>query len=376
MRKVLICGYYGASNRGDELILKVLTDFLKKRDVNVTVLSLDPASTAREYGVRAVKSSSSLKKGIGRFFYELLLADTFVLGGGGLFQDYGKHFRVVLYYGMRVLLAGLLRKKIAYFALGVGNIELESSKRFINRVTKNVDVISVRDEGSKTALIDLGVRSPITVCADPVFALIPDVPAVARPANGRMRVGISVLAYDRQLKFSSGADEKVAESIARFCTYLLGNNYDVTFVPMERGTDDRFIDNILKRGGLGGRVSVIDSSLGHDEFMAEYAQCDVVVGMRLHSIILASIIGIPFLPISYHSKVANVARSLGQEDLSIPLEEIDGDTLIRNFELLQEGYDGRRAEVEARVVGLRDGALSALRLLDKLLNDKNGTGAC
>jgi polysaccharide pyruvyl transferase CsaB len=345
-----------------------LTDFLKKKNVHVTVLSQDPASTAREYGVRAVKSSSSLKKGIGRFSYELLKADTFILGGGGLFQDYGKHFRVVLFYGIRSLLASLMRKKIAYFALGVGNVELERSKRFINYVTRKADAISVRDEASRTALEGMGVRNPITVCADPVFTLSLNVSTAERPKiKERMRVGISVMAYDKQLRFSSGIDEKIENSIVQFCEYLFGNNYDITFVPMERETDDLFIDSILNRGNFSGKVSVIDSSLGHKDFIAECALCDVMIGMRLHSIILASIIGIPFIPISYHSKVTNVVKSLGQEDLSILLEDIDKSQLISKFELLIAGYDKRKTDVAMKVGKLRNDAFNALRLLDNVI---------
>ena len=52
MKKILISGYYGFDNFGDEAILKVLLEKLK--DCDVTVLSANPRKTFDTYGVHTV----------------------------------------------------------------------------------------------------------------------------------------------------------------------------------------------------------------------------------------------------------------------------------------------------------------------------------
>lgn len=367
MAKVLICGYYGAHNRGDELILSVLTNHLKAKNIDIIVTSLDPVATSSEYGVKTVKSTCSLKKGLVSFIREIIKADVFILGGGGLYQDYGKHFRVVFYYGLRVLIAGLLRKKIIYFALGVGNIELSISKIFIRFVTQMVNIITVRDEGSKAALTNMRIKKPISVCADPVFTIADNKFYIkAKTIKPLKRVGISILPYDDQLQFSTGADQKIEQAMIHFTSFLLEHNFDVTFIPMEKDIDDHFINKILINGNLSKSVTVLDSSSPHDVFIGNFLDFDIVVAMRLHSIIISSCLGIPFLPISYHSKVSNVASLLHQEDLLLTLNNISFDKLKSSFLRLVNSYDTRKNIIINRADYLRTEAQKSLDILDSL----------
>lgn len=367
MTKVLICGYYGAYNRGDDLILKVLTDYLKIKNADITVTSLDPLSTSEIYGVKAIKSHRSLINGLWTLVKEVFKADVFILGGGGLYQDYGKHFRVVLFYGLRVLIAGLLRKKVAYFALGVGNVELEKSKRFIHFVTKYVNVITVRDEGSKKVLEDIGVSSGILVCSDPVFSMqMSNLRPVARKSKPCMRVGISVFPYEEQLMFSTGIDENIEKSIIEFTRFLLKCGHEVIFIPMEKTTDDNFISKLVANGSLTD-VVVLDSSLGHNDFIEAFATFDTVVAMRLHAIIISATLGIPFLPITYHSKVSNTVSLLEQQDLMVELNSLSSDKLKDNFFTLINSYSERKSCLINKSATLKQESLRLFSSLDRLL---------
>jgi hypothetical protein len=55
-RRVLLAGYFGYDNLGDELILHVWVRELKARGCHVTVLSHQPEVTAQRYGVTALKT--------------------------------------------------------------------------------------------------------------------------------------------------------------------------------------------------------------------------------------------------------------------------------------------------------------------------------
>ena len=60
MYNILISGYYGFNNIGDESILRTVIDNLREKlpDVDITVLSHDPAQTAEKYGVKAAARMS------------------------------------------------------------------------------------------------------------------------------------------------------------------------------------------------------------------------------------------------------------------------------------------------------------------------------
>ena len=62
MVNILISGYYGFDNIGDESILRTLVSSLREHipDCSLTVLSHNPASTREKYGVEAVDRMSPM----------------------------------------------------------------------------------------------------------------------------------------------------------------------------------------------------------------------------------------------------------------------------------------------------------------------------
>ena len=83
-KKILLLGYYGFGNAGDELILLSLLNEIKHitPETRITVLSNNPHKTSRDYGVRAVNRRNPLA-----LVKEIWATDVVVLGGGGLLQD-------------------------------------------------------------------------------------------------------------------------------------------------------------------------------------------------------------------------------------------------------------------------------------------------
>ena len=85
MRRVLIFGYYGFRNTGDEAILAGMLRDLRGEiaDLEAIVVSGDPAGTSRDHGVRAV-----LFTDVPRLIDAARESEAILLGGGGLFHDY------------------------------------------------------------------------------------------------------------------------------------------------------------------------------------------------------------------------------------------------------------------------------------------------
>ena len=104
MYNILISGYYGFNNIGDESILRTVIDNLREKlpDVDITVLSQCPAQTEEKYGVRAARRMNPWD-----IFRSLRHCDMLLSGGGSLLQDATSR-RSILFYRCILRLAQLL----------------------------------------------------------------------------------------------------------------------------------------------------------------------------------------------------------------------------------------------------------------------------
>ena len=98
---VVISGYYGFGNLGDEAILEQLLNDLKRLVPadNIVVLSANPAYTTSLYQVRSINRWQ-----ISTLLPVLKQARLFISGGGGLFQD-TRSIGSVLYYAGQIFLS-------------------------------------------------------------------------------------------------------------------------------------------------------------------------------------------------------------------------------------------------------------------------------
>ena len=83
MHKIVISGYYGFNNIGDESILTAVVNSLREKldDIEITVLSASPESTAAKYGVKSVnrRSFTSVMRAVRK-------CDLLISGGGSLLR--------------------------------------------------------------------------------------------------------------------------------------------------------------------------------------------------------------------------------------------------------------------------------------------------
>lgn len=131
MTRILISGYYGFDNAGDDSVLFGIIGSLKKQipNVELAVLSNTPEDTQRLFGI-----SSFNRWKIGTIIQEIKKSDLLIMGGGSLLQDATSPRSVIYYLGI-AMIAKILRKPVIFYAQGIGPItkknKQETSK--INR---------------------------------------------------------------------------------------------------------------------------------------------------------------------------------------------------------------------------------------------------
>lgn len=304
-KNLVVFGWYGAGNVGDELLLKAFVEWAKQRGAAVTAISIDPEYTSLIHGIRSVDFND-----LDAIATAMRDADLFALGGGGLLQTHHSLTISAMYdfakpdvaiYCRMLALATQFELKTLFWAQGVGPLETSESRALVAHVAKSCDFISVRDEESRALLREIGVSKEIECAPDPVWAL--DL-AVSRAGLTRIpkRVAVVVRPWS-----SPSWRKNFLDGLLRT---LGGSEYTLVWVPYQvrevagRSASDLsdihgFIDGL----GDAFRHEIISVDRPEDALRG-MSDCAGVIAMRLHAQILALRMRMPVMTIEYDRKMA------------------------------------------------------------------------
>ncbi|QIA26631.1 hypothetical protein DYI95_002985 [Thermaerobacter sp. PB12/4term] len=394
---VVLSGFFGAGNAGDEAILAAVLHQLRQRGYqDITVFSTRPAETARTHGVKAVYRG--WRRDILAKARALARAGIFISGGGGLLQDTSRTFLLrgpVPYYLMISTWARVAGCWVLFLGHGVGPLRGRWARFLTRWLASQADVITTRDEGSLQLLDRLGVRRPVReLLADFVFSLPRPAPAEAgepspagphpaipAPDPGRRWLAVSVRSWPGQDRFFP--------ELAAFLRHVLATRPDVevVLVPMEGEPDHRAAEELAALigsvplspgprtqafpaprapgspppapqtpgvptparqtpGDPVARVRILPADLSPSQLEAAVAQAWVAVGMRLHFLIFAARAGVPVLALNYDPKVAGVLARLGLGESVYDLETVTAEGLQAGLDAIEARYDGIRRNLE------------------------------
>jgi len=323
--RVVISGYYGFGNCGDEAVLFAAIHCLKelKPDIEITVLSNNPAETSELYGVNAVQRWSPLK-----VLSAILSCDMLISGGGSLLQDVTSA-ESLIYYSAVIQCAQFFGKKVFIYSQGIGPLLKKMTRHHVARVLGRCCEITVRDERSATLLAEMGVKPPVTVTSDPVMALSRDsfkpadidttlaaleIPAANSGEGNRERP--LLLAIIRPW-----AENSHIVPVAHYLDTQVIDGWDVLLVPAYYEQDNDIMTMIGKQ--MTQRHHILTEPLTAHEFIALVASADCVLSMRLHGLICAMAMGVPMLALSYDPKVDAFMEQAGLEKLCYKYNEFN-----------------------------------------------------
>ncbi|CAA9566737.1 MAG: hypothetical protein AVDCRST_MAG86-1134 [uncultured Truepera sp.] len=312
--KVLISGYYGFGNLGDEALLAGMLTGLQTQ--GVTVLSQRPAATRALHGVGAAHRLRGLSA--------LLTHDALISGGGGLLQDKTSARSLHYYLGV-ITLAKRLGKRVIVYGQSVGPLS-PSGERAVAGALRGVPV-AVRDRASQRLLERLDV--PSTLVADAALLL----PKPAAPTDAAPTA--SVLLIPR------GGYPEITAALARLAETLHGEGVALAGLALHPGED------AAPLAELPPTVERLEAPTPQAALVL-IAGSRHVVSARLHGLILAARAGRPFSGIAYDPKVTAFLEEVGNRAHPIPpdpaalLREITRPTpaLERVAELTARARDG------------------------------------
>lgn len=297
MKKVLLAGYYGHNNIGDEAIAEALTKELTRRGYEPVILSGDPVLTSQMYGV------DSFNRGQLKNIIEAIkVVDFVIVGGGSLLQDTTSSHSLWYYLGL-ILLSRMFGKKVFLAYQGIGPINKKYNVSLTQLVLNAFDKIWVRDEMSISYLREIGVVKPeIALCSDAVFML-------QAPSKERIRILLSKagIKLDDERKLIGiaprkwGSEDK-SGTFARIADEIIEKfNARVVFFSLHKNVDITYINEICSR--MTNRAYIISDQYLPSEIMGMMGEMDLNIGVRLHSLIFSAKMAKPMLGISYDPKV-------------------------------------------------------------------------
>ncbi|OEF97652.1 polysaccharide pyruvyl transferase CsaB [Desulfuribacillus alkaliarsenatis] len=374
MPRILISGYYGFNNTGDDTVLEGIITALQqeyKRSSNtgnleLAVLSNQPKITSELFKIEAYNrwSLKEIRK-------QLRACDLLIMGGGSLLQDVTSPRSVIYYLGI-AWLAKRFGKPIAFYAQGIGPINHSISKYLMKYIANKVDIITVRDYKSLLELQNMGIHTPpMYLTADPALAMDPKQIDLTIGENIFKKYGL-IPKKDKIAAISIRIWRKeraYLQSVAKTADTLIEQGWKVVFIPMHHPMDIAPSQELIGKMQYRNQAILIDKKhMNYREVISMIGNVDFMIGMRLHAVILAGILGVPFTAISYDPKIDRFVESL---DYPTPqhVENLDYDMLMQDIEHKIENLESAQRYIKEKIEEVKSVALKSADLALGLLEE-------
>lgn len=289
-------------------------------------------------------------------------ADLVVSGGGSLLQDVTSS-RSLIYYLTLIVLAKTMRKPVLFFSNGFGPIRNRFNQYITRKIVNMVDKIIVRDSDSKVAMESIGISQRIEETTDATFILegvnSSEALEILKRENiplDKPLVGISIRPW-----FVKGAFN---DTLAKFADYLSEKGINVLFIPMQGNKDSEVSHKIIKT--MKKEAYVLKEEYGPEEILGIIGQLKIMVGMRLHALIFAGIMGIPMLGLEYDPKIASFLTMMGQKNMG-KVEKLDHLNLCIEFDDLWTNREEQAQLLTRKVKDLKKKTETNLEILKTIL---------
>lgn len=335
-RKLLALGYQGFGNVGDEAVLTGIEALLRGSTLKVTtvvagrVANVAAFVDARRLLQRRILLTPSAVR-------SLLATDGIILAGGGLLHDHW--WDVLPRYASWVLAATILRKKVIWLGVGVGPLRHRLSRLLVAAMTRLSDLVLVRDGASASLLRRVGGRVDAVV-PDPAYFNDPVTPS---DLTDRMTGGSGcncsetpsatrpialIVRWPLSRKQDLAID--LADALAGFAVRVMAEDaVAVHLLTFAGRRDSDFAALVAQRARQrgAGEIHIIDLPADPRMALTVLAAHSGVVSVRLHGLIMAALLGLPFVGVAYDDKVIGVLEDLGAGELVVPLDRVSPDTL-------------------------------------------------
>lgn len=378
LKRILIKGYYGVDNLGDDMILNSICNSVIKASPDCVILVCGSGNRV-ESSVSGMLCKSHIKshnlpKGIVNtliFFREI---DFFIYGGGGLFPN--ESIKQLLSTLCLVVAAKLTGVRSCLYGIEINPIKKGISKFLWRLIISFTDFIVTRNQQTAQLLKECGCPSKkIIKSSDCTFAY-PDA------INGEKASNIILWAPNSLFRKSELENKDVKARYERICdefAYICDrfSSYKHVFLPFHPEFDEPYIKDITNRIKLSKYEIVDVQNMSVVEKRALFKHSEMCLCGRFHSIVFSLFYGIPFFAVSYSPKTSCLLKELGltenyveygirETNFFYEVFDLDFELTLRKIDLIISDEDKR--ERYAKISdGLRAEAIQAEAVLQEWL---------
>ncbi len=372
--RILIPNATGPRNIGDQAMLEVLIDLIKgvHKDASITVHSTDPNmykngsyktkhtlyswSVYRETEITSRITNVSklviqyallklgikslrIDKGLDNLIRDYENADLIVFVGGGYLRS-KKGIKQTLNLAMQLLLfryAELFSARKIVAPISIGPFGYKWLEKIVANELKQMDLVAVREEYSYKILKKYKLKN-IILSSDHALMIKK---INKKRTESKLTFGFTIREWLKGEKHTN-FENIFTETIHEFSQFTGAKIQPIVQVDASKyGEDDALTTKRVVAKLKSKNIYVLKTKTLHNvrDALGVYSTVDLLLGMRMHSNILAAIQGTPFVAISYEHKTEGIAKQLNMEKNCIKYENVDSKNL---YKLLIDAYENKR----------------------------------
>ena len=358
-KKILLVGFYGARNLGDELMLQKVYADLEVDKNNIYVLMCDN----KELDVFRYEGMNILHYPKTKFDYNFL-ANQFecvVFGGGAIIDDsqYKKENSYTFDMGRiyAELSLAFIQKNKRVYSLGLSTSRELTDAEYIKKISKIIresSYFSVRDRYS-ARLLEKVSGEKINQINDIVLTY--EKPLVLRRSDQKFVIGIIWICYDNM-------KQQLQYLIKQLLCLEKNEELEIKCIPFYdyRDCDRLFYASIKEYFNNDDRITITDMPWNFRDAYIELSNCDLILSMRYHGAVIGLMAGVETCSLlyaeheHYYNKMADIYEKFDQkEKLFLSVEEIVEYISIQNAEDAKEKkrkrFDNSEYEKAVKKIG-------------------------
>ncbi len=319
---ILLSGYFGCGNLGDDLLLSTAIAGLRPLVPDAQFLIRDNENAAQFNnlgpdvtltGVESILADTKRSKLIRLVRYLARMAHLLqhcrwlIFAGGTVFHEQG-HSRSLILQWMICRLARLFRVRVAALGVGISNLHSARARWFIRDIVHLSELFLVRDEAALRQIS--GGRAQVT--GDLVFdwreLVALQESRSLNTAAGPRTIALAVC----PAAFEGPSRQRAVAAFSEAVHAWQMHGHRLVFLVFQRnGTlpgDQSMFEQIATRLGQHTPVDTRVLTPSPQTLAAAYRDIDVLCGMRFHGFVLAALFGIPFVGVAHDNKISEICR--------------------------------------------------------------------
>lgn len=343
---ITIIGAYGCGNAGDESLLEGIITKVKSynADAKIEVLAQDGLYIQQLFSITTV--SQILTRGltwevIRNFDFlgiirSIYSSNLVIIGGGSLIHERTKYN--LIYYYCLTLWAKITGSKVYFIGLSISTINSYWGKWIGKKLFSLGDYITVRD---KISYNNIQALNPSTnFCQSWDLAFLNPESSLTKHDLHKLElpesfIGINLCGWFRSEEYWKPNPHLQNHRIKQMAILVdqLVETYgeNIVFINTVIPNDSEVCYEVLKHVRYKSSVVIIDQVLSPYELKQVIAKARALVGMRLHSLIFAALMGTPFVAFGYDEKVRAFVDRLEIPEIKVlEIEELNNTHYVVN----------------------------------------------